>query len=358
WTRRALLFTLRARGQEWDGAAIVVQDLASSRRTVLLTGGTDARVSPTGHLIYAHEGTLFAAALDRTALAIGGVAKAVQPGVASASFGFSGAAQVAFSSAGTFGFVPGRNSRENRLIWVDRRGRVERPALPDRQYRGSLRLSPDGTRVAMTALSDAGPGQAGQDIWVWDIARHGMTRLTFTSQEESPVWTPDSRQICFNSASEVFCQAADGSRPPQAMFKVNGLIDLAQVSPDAKWLLMVVGDLQKEKSQIVIAPLRSTAQVQPWMTAASADVSPSLSPDGRWLAYESDESGTNQVFVRPFPDINQGRWQVSTSGGMDPRWSRNGRELFFVAVGSIGVTRPTAIMSIPVSAGPQFAPAA
>src|SRR5262249_42337968 len=239
-------------------------------------------------------------------------------------------------------------------------GRVERPGLPDRRYRGSLRLSPDGTRVAVTILSDAGPGQmgAGQDIWMWDIARQGMTRLTFSSQAASPVWTPDSRQICFNSASEVFCQAADGSGQPQAMFKVNGLTDLAQVSPDAKWILMVVGDPQKAESHIVMAPLQPAAQVQPLMAAASTDASPSLSPDGRWVVYESNESGISQVYVRPFPDVNQGRWQISTAGGTDPRWSRNGRELFFVEVRSIGVSRPSAIMSIPVSAGPRFVPAA
>jgi eukaryotic-like serine/threonine-protein kinase len=355
---RAVLFTLRAIGQAWDDAAIVVQDLASSRRTVLVTGGTDARLAPTGHLIYAHDGTLFAVAFDGGALVTRGVSRAVQPGVASASFGLSGAAQIAFSSSGTFAFVRGRLTRENRLIWVDRRGRVEQPALPERRYSG-LRLSPDGTKVAVTIFAETGPGQAGagQDIWVWDTARTAMTRLTFTSHGESPVWTPDGRLICFNSASEVVCQAADGSGRPQAMFRVNGLIDLSQVSPDGKWLLMVVGDLQKEKSQIVMAPLQSGAQVRPVMAAAWADDSASLSPDGRWLVYESDESGTPQVYVRPFPDISQGRWQISTTGGMDPRWSRNGRELFFVEMSSKGVTRPGAIMSIPVSAGPRFTPA-
>jgi len=108
---RAVLFTLRAGGQDWDGATIVVQDLASSRRTVLLRGGTDARVSPTGHLIYAHEGTLFAAAFDGAGLAISGVAKAVQPGVAFASLGVSGAAQVAFSSSGTLALLVAQRSR-------------------------------------------------------------------------------------------------------------------------------------------------------------------------------------------------------------------------------------------------------
>src|SRR5262249_56172759 len=138
---------------------------------------------------------------------------------------------------------------------------------------------------------------------------------------------------------EAVCRAAGGSGRPQAMFKVNGLIDLAQVSPDAKWLLMVVGDLQKAKSHIVMAPLRSAAQVQPLMAAASTDASPSLSPDGRWLVYESNESGISQVYVRPFPDVNQGRWQISTAGRTDPRWSRTPPAPFFVEAPSTPVPR-------------------
>jgi serine/threonine-protein kinase len=221
-----------------------------------------------------------------------------------------------------------------------------------------MRISPDGSRVALTILADVTPGQtgAGQDIWLWDIARGGLTRLSFTLRAASPVWTPDSRRVCFNSASDVICQPADGSGQSQLMFRVNGLIDLAQVSPDGKWLIMEVRT--PEGDDIAIAALQPGAPVRPLIASAATNERPSLSPDGRWIAYESNDSGSNQVYVRPFPEVNHGRWQVSTSGGGKPHWSRNGRELFFLDIATSGASVPTAVMSMPVLAGGRFMPAA
>jgi Tol biopolymer transport system component len=359
---RAVLFTLRTGAQGWDDAEIVVQDLASGRRSVLVAGGTDARVSPGGHLIYAREGTLFAAAFDDASLRVSGTAKAVQPDVEAATGGFTGTAQFALSSSGTLAFVPGRSAPENRLVWLDRQGRTARPALPARRYKAGsahMRISPDGTRAALTMLAAPGAGQAnpGQDIWVWGLARDSLTRLTFTSSAASPVWTPDSRRICFNSASEVFCQAADGSGQPQPMFRVDRLLDLAQVSPDGRRILMEVGDAD-ERSDIVMAPLQPGAQVQPVIATPASDESPSLSPDGRWLVYESNESGASQVYLRPFPEVSQGRWQLSTAGGVDPSWSRDGREVIFLEIATSGAAQPRAILSVSIPPGPPFVPAA
>jgi Tol biopolymer transport system component len=354
---RAVLFTLRTDDKGWDDAAIVAQDLTSGRRTVLVNGGTDGRVLSTGHLIYVHDGTLFAIAFDETSLAVSGVAKPVQPGVEMATAGFSGAAQLAISDSGTFAFVPGRVSRDNSLLWSDRQGRVERPPVPNRRYQPGtpqMRVSPDGSKVALTILAEAGSGQAGagQDIWVWDIARLALSRLSFTSGAAFPVWTPDSRRVCFQSGA-VYCQAADGSGQPQEIFNAPGLIGLADVSPDGKWILMSVRDAQAG-SAVAIAPLQPGAQVRSLISAGGNEANIDVSPDGRWIAYETSESGIAQIVVRPFPDVDQGRWQISTTGGVDPLWSHSGREVFFLDVATAGAARPSAIMSVAVAPGPRF----
>src|SRR5262249_32931064 len=129
-----------------------------------------------------------------------------------------------------------------------------------------------------------------------------------------------------------------------------------QVSPDARWILMQVPGGAQTGVDIAMAPLQPGAEVQPLIATVGDQGNASLSPDGRWLAYESNESGSNHVFVRPFPDINQGRWQVSTSGGGGPSWSRDGRELFFLDIATAGAGRPSAILSVSVPPSSRFVP--
>ena len=172
------------------------------QRNVLINGGTDGRLSSTGHLIYLRDGTLFAVGFDEASLTVNGVAKPVQPGVEMATAGFSGAAQLAISTSGTLAFVSGRVSRDNSLLWIDREGRAERAPVPSRRYQAGttqMRVSPDGTKVALTILAEAAAGQAGagQDVWVWDLEKQALSRLSFRGVEgegaKKLTWPRDCR---------------------------------------------------------------------------------------------------------------------------------------------------------------------
>jgi Tol biopolymer transport system component len=271
---KAVLFTLRIGNGEWDGSSIVVQDLDTKQRSVILEGGTDAQILPTGHLVFVREGTLFAVPFDTTRLVVTGGAVPVQEGVRQAPTPASGAAQWAFSAAGSAAFVPGDGASTDRaLVWVDRQGRLERSSAPVRSYtftQSALRVSPDGTRaaVAIDAARSTGPsvGAAGtSDIWIWEMGRDTLTRLSFTAQAGSPLWTPDSKRVCYRNELEVVCQNADGSGQPQTLAKVDQLAALKSFSADGTRLLVVTrsGDV----AMVTIGP---------------PAVTPSRPTDGGW----------------------------------------------------------------------------
>jgi len=261
----------------------------------------------------------------------------VQQGIQQAATNSSGAAQAAWSDSGSMAFVPGgATALERDLVWLNRQGLQERTTAPRRNFWG-LTLSPDGTQAAVVVANTV--GVAGTDIWVWTIARGALTRLTFTGAAVSPVWTRDGRRICYSGTVEAFCQAADGSGQPLSLFKFPGSTELGSISPDGVRLVFTVSaQTAVAERDILVATLGSPIEIRPLIKTALGESSPRISPDGRWIAYASDESGRTEVYVRPFPEVDQGRWQVSTDGGVDPRWAKNGRELFF-AKGGFGTPR-------------------
>ena len=357
---RAILFTLRAGSESWDDAAIVVQDLASGSRSILVKGGTHGRVLPTGHLVYARDATLFAAPFDdKTRSLIGGVAQ-VQQEIALSTGGFSGTAQVAWSNNGAFAFLPDRLGGDVALAWIDREGRVERARAPARRFQvgaSQMTMSPDGRRVAFTILATGVAGARGQDIWVWEIARGTLTRLTATTNSESPVWTPDSQQICSQSGNDVICQGADGGGQPRTVATIDNLADLGPITPDGKEMVLEVRAGGTSIQDLVVVTLDGTKATRTLWQSASIVNQPSLSPDGKWLAYKSSESGREEVYVRPYPEVTRGRWQISNGGGVVPLWSRTGRELYFLdSAGTAGASTATAtdLMSVPVTPGGEF----
>ncbi len=351
----------------WDDPAIVVHELATGQRTVLVNGGTDARVLPTGHLVYSREATLFAVLFDEARLVVAGGAVPVQQGIQQASSAASGAAQRAWSDAGAFVFVTGSTTSIDRaLVWINRQGKEQGANLPNRGYGffGSLRVSPDGARVAVlvvptTAGSGAGAGAGnaaqaggGADIWVGDIARGTLARLTFAGQATSLVWTPDGRRVCYTRGDEVFCQAADGSGQAQAMFKAEGLREVRSISPDGTRML-AMATLPKTLADIMVTTIGPPSETRALIQTTHDEYEPAISPDGRWVAYTSNESGRVEVYVRPFPAVDQGRWQISTDGGFEVRWARNGRELFFLSGRGGG---NLVLLSASVQPGPVFLP--
>ena len=352
---KAVLFALRKGDGAWQDANVVVQDLSTGQRTLLVEHGTDPRVLAAGYLIYERESTLFAMAFDDRRSAVTGSSVPVQTDVQEALGGFSGAVQAAISSNGSLVFVPtnASGSANRALVWLDRSGATERlkfaPAL---HYVGrSQRLSPDGTRVASRVI---GSSSALSDIWIGDLDRGTFTRITFTGRATDPVWSTDGSRVCYENQDEVFCQPSDGSGSPRSLFKQSRLNTLETFSPDGRWLMFSVQPDTTARFVTQMADMQSPSAIRPMIGDDSPARVPSVSSDGRWLAYESSESGREEVYVRPFPAVDDGRWQVSTAGGDRPNWSHSGRELYYLASGSVGGTSDVTIMKVPVKPGSTF----
>jgi Tol biopolymer transport system component len=330
----------------WDQAQVVVQSLRTGKRMVLRHGGSDARYVPTGHLIYAQGAALFAVSFDVDGLTINsapvsileGIQRAGNPAVntAAANYAVSERGTLVYVGDGILrGFVSGDGLGQpaSTLVWVDRAGREEPLGVPPRVYTYP-RLSPDGTRVAV-AIGNSRAGAGG--IWIWDVRRQTMTRFTFSQQQDNiPVWSPDGRRLVWASQRaggplNIYWQAADGTGATERLTESpNHHQRPSSFTPDGQRLLLMEG-APGAQQDLGMLPLNGDRRVTWLLQTTFSELGGEVSPDGRWLVYESDESGQSQIYVRPFPAVDQGRWQVSTNGGQEPVWARNGREVFYLA---------------------------
>jgi len=362
---QAVLFTIIT-GTAPSNRQIAVLDLATRGQKILVRGGSHARYVPTGHLVYGVAGTLWAVAFDLKRLEVVGTPVPVLEQVMT---GELGGINMSLSGDGTLVYVPGGREGQRTLVWVDRQGREEPLKAPPRDYR-IARLSPDGTRVALDVIVGGD-----RDIWVWDFAAETLTRLTFDPRPDShPVWTPDGQRVVFRSAragrDNLFWQAADGTGAVERLTESPNVHFPTAFSPDGTQLVfreetatptgadvMVLAldggrPAAQPPSQRVGGPGRSsTSSVQPLVQTPFQELNGEISPDGRWVAYQSDESGQQEIYVRPFPDTDRGRWQISTGGGEQPLWARSGKELFYLGQRASG--RVT-VMSASVESGPTF----
>ncbi|MGA2717250.1 MAG: hypothetical protein ABSG41_29580 [Bryobacteraceae bacterium] len=334
-----------------DQYTIEVLTLADRHRKIVARGGHNPMYLPPpdgassgaassgglGHLIYLNKATLFAVPFDLAKLETRGTPKPVLDDVAYNSAVKSGQLEFSPAPSGHGTLVYRRNSGGasgmRTLQWVDPTGKKEPLRAKPGVYQSSA-LSPDGKRVALTVTD------AGQDTWVYDPQRDAMTRLTFGgSVYYYPVWSPDGQYVVFLKANNGIFQArADGSGQPQPLTQSNSGNQMPySFTPDGKRLAYTQAG---RSAQIWTVPLEDqggrlkAGKPEQFLTSAFADRNPAFSPDGRWLAYESNESGRNEVYVRAFlpPSSGQaGKWQISNSGGTFPRWSRNGHELMYQA---------------------------
>ena len=338
----SLLFST---GGQADGTNVVVESVATGERTVLVEGGGDARYVPTGHLIYALGNNLFAVRFDAASLRVSGGPVPLVQGVLSATQSFG--SNYGISDDGTLVYVSGSIEAVGRaLVWVDREGQEQPIATPPRAYI-SPRLSPDGTKVALNARDQE------NDIWLWDLTRETLTRLTFDpGLDRFPVWSPDGQQVAYSSqqggVASVYWRAADGSGPEeQLVVSSDSQIFPTSFLPDASGFVVYGAPSAGANDDDIGFFTLGEDAATPLLATTFAERMPELSPDGRWLAYVSDESGREEIYVRPFPDIGAGgRWQVSTGGGTQPLWSRDGSELFY--------RNDDALLGVPVETQPSF----
>ncbi len=336
---KTVMFTLL--NAESRSTKIVVQSLASGKRKVLFPGRA-ARYLPTGHIVYALESGLFAVGFNPNSLGVTGVPVSVVPGVV--SFGTS---QYAVSNSGTLAYLAW-DEPIGSLVWIDRQGKEEPIDAPARTY-SYARLSPDGTRIALDIWDQK---NSKHDIWIWDLVRKTLSRFSFNAGTSfSPVWTPDGKRLAFatldrEGAANIYWQAADSSGTPELLTKVSNS-DIGPMSffPDGKQLLLTESSLP---SHISLLELKGGAAPKHlFESSAFNETNPQISPDGRWLAYQSNESGTDEIFVRPYPNVDAGRWQISSGSGICPVWNSNGRELFYYS-------SPGTMMAVPVETGSSF----
>ncbi len=336
---RGVLFTITARNAASRAQVAVLDPKTGQHKT--LTRGSQAEFVQGGHLLYVASETLHAVRFDLERLEVLGDPVPLVDGVWTAG---GGAANYGVSRLGTLVYVPAGTQAPRSLVWVDRKGKETPISAPARVY-NEPRLSPDGTRVALTTLDQE------NDIYVWDLAREGLTRLTFgPSLEAHAVWTSDGQRIVYSSTrtgaagvSNLFAQAADGSGAIERLTTGQNFQRPSFIAPDGMDIVgyeqspTTAGDIVRfplgnPASRAVSGPDSdsSSTQVEALIRTVFTESNPAISPDGRYLAYQSNESGPFEIYVRPFPKVNDGRWQVSTAGGTSPLWARDGRELFYL----------------------------
>ena len=264
---------------------------------VLIQGGSHAHYVQTGHLVYGAGGTVRAVPFDLDRLAVTGAPVGVLEHVVTTS---AGALDLVVALNGTMVFVPGGVAgAAGSLVWVDRSGREEPLATPVRAYTYP-RIAPDGTRLAIDIRDQE------RHVWTWDFARRALSRLTFDSSSDNyPAWSPDSQRLVAASEhsgiSNLFWRPADGTGAVERLSESANIHSESAVSPDGTRL--VFGEIHPSTGRdIMVMPLRPPARAQPLIQTTFNELNAEFAPDGRWLAYESNESGREEVHVRPFPN--------------------------------------------------------
>ncbi len=320
---------------------VAVLDLRSGALTDLLAGANYAQFIPTGHILYVRpDGGMFAVPFDLGAMETSGPSVPVMDSVSVVDGLYP---LMAVSSSGVLLVRKGAALsllRQYEMVWVDREGRE---TAIDSTWKSRFTgfganigwaLSPDGTRLAVGLSTDAG-----DDIWVKQLPRGPVSRVSYDGASEyRPRWMPDGRSVMFgsNRAGEgtggLYARLADGTGADSLILRAATGIFEGAWSPDGEWLVFRTGGTVSQVGGRDIVGIRPGVDTVPVPIVATPydEEAIALSPDGRWIAYESNETGRTEVFIRPFPNTDAGKWQVSNGGGMAPLWGRDGRELFYV----------------------------
>jgi serine/threonine protein kinase len=322
-----------------DYGKIVALTLATGEGRVVLEGGTNPRYAASGHLVFARAGAILAAPFDVSRLEVTGPAVTLIEGIRIEEWG---AAQFALSSEGTLVYVNGGPAWIGKLTWVDQQG-ISKPLAAPAQAYGPVSISPDGQRLAVAVAGST------SDLWVYDLTRGTFNRLTVEGSNYRPLWTPDGKRIVYYRVNgpnqfQMVSQVADGSDLAEVLITSRYLLNPSSWSPDGK-LLAIQENSADTGFDVLMLPLEGDRQPIPWLKTKFNEWGPVFSGDGKWIAYVSDESGTYEVYMRPYPGPG-GKRQISTNGGEEVLWSRDGHTLFY--------RNALTWMSVAVQTQPEF----
>ena len=331
---KGVLFTVTFGGKNATSGttafAIAIADIPSGEHRVLVADAMYARYARSGHLLYVTTNrTLMVVPFDQNSMKVTGEPTALIEGM---RLGVFGSADLAVSRAGTLVYAVGAGGGRQELVWVTRDGtaRAVDPGWESGWFE-SPALSPDGKRVAVEMSHNMGEPP---EIWIKQLDRGPSIKLTTEENGNSdPAWTPDGRSVTFSSRAgapfDLWTRRADGSAQavPQR-FREKRNVFGARWSPDGKWLVFQAFTTADAGDILGVRPGIDTVPV-PLVATRFTQATPALSPDGRWLAYASNETKQDEIYVVPFPNVNEAKWAVSTRGGTEPQWSHSGRELFY-----------------------------
>ncbi|MFI5251696.1 MAG: protein kinase [Bacteroidota bacterium] len=338
---KTILFTIGTMDSPdyYEDATIGAVNIETGERKVVMKGASTTYYLGTGDLLYSHAGILFAVPFDSKNIEVKGTAFAVLDNVSGDPT--TGATNYSISDNGTLAYVPGSTNLLNRtLALIDRNGTTSILPAPSQNYM-EPRISPDGKQVAVVIGS-----AKDYDIWLYDMQRHTMSRFTFGGINRSPVWSPDSKRIAYSynetGNRKIIIRQADGGGTPEEIKMTYDRTYVLCWSRDGSSIIFN-GIRASTGYDILVLPVRGNHQPWAFLDTRFDEREASLSPDGRWIAFTSNETGSQQIYVRPFPHGN-GKWQISTDQGGDANWSPDGKTLFYQsqselrAVSIIGTT--------------------
>jgi Tol biopolymer transport system component len=336
-------FVYVARSGRPDKSSAYVGFLDGRPPVRLMEAGAQVRYSATGHLLYLQDGVLLARAVDPSTWTFSGEPVPIVDGIRGQGSGLR--ARYSLSDTGVLVHQPQVDEARFQLRWYDRTGRrLGDLGPPDRL--SNFRISPDGARVVID-LNDNPRG--GRSVWAVDVASGNRTRVTFGESDDwQPIWARDGGRILFgsyrNGPLDLYARPADGAAPMAAVLESEVQKDPSDVSKDGRTIL--VSESTAERLNDVVAYELGSGTRTVIASTESAELRGRFSPDDRWVAYQSDESGRAQIYVQPFPPTGA-KWQVTTDRGVEPHWSADGRELYYLEPGR-------GIMALAVDTVPDF----
>ncbi len=351
------VFTVSS-GGGYESQKIVAASLTTGERRTLLQGGVSPHYVPSGHLLYSRGDSLMAVRFDAERLELSGSPVPVLQGLEGTVQG----GLYGVSSAGVLAYVPVRERPGISPVWLDLQGHLEPIALPPRDYWGPS-LSPDGTRVAITTSGRV------MEIWICELDRGALSKFAFEGSNHIPVWTRDGARLAFSSDREgpynLFWKPADGSGAAERLSTSDWHQDPASWSPDGK-ILAYAQDHATTGWDIWLLHMDGKRREEAFLATDFDEYHPMISPDGRWLAYVSNESGRFEVYVQPFPAGGR-KWLVSTQGGTAPLWTRDGAKLLYregdrllavrvEADSTFSAGRPRLLFEAPMSVSSGYGP--